>query len=168
MCATIGRRGPSGERTLKPGCIPVSPGRRSGGRALPLPAPTPAFYTTRPDAAAIIGVHETGVGPKLVKSPDSYLGDGFLLWACISQFDAATGPDSFRGQASYKNQAYWYSDGDNALFTGDEAKLADFVADDIVYMKVVSLGSFSYDTQNGGNTTVPLFDVVTIKRKGGC
>jgi hypothetical protein len=34
---------------------------------------------------------------------------------------------------------------------------------------VVSLGSYSYDTQIGGNTTVPLFQVVKIKlEKGSC
>jgi hypothetical protein len=35
-------------------------------------------------------------------------------------------------------------------------------------MKVLSMGSFSYDTQNGGNTTVPLFQIVSIARRGSC
>ena len=104
---------------------------------------------------------------KLVKAPDNYTGKGYQLWACITQFDAATGADSFRGQASNKKQAYWYTDGDNALFSGDEDQLADFVAGDIVSMNVVSAGSYSYDTQAGGNTTAPLFDVASIKRRGG-
>jgi hypothetical protein len=54
------------------------------------------------------------------------------------------------------------------MFEGSPAQLEDFVADDIVVMKVVSMGSYSYDTQAGGNTTVPLFDVRSIKRKGSC
>jgi hypothetical protein len=46
--------------------------------------------------------------------------------------------------------------------------LEDFVEDDMVVMNVTSLGSFSYDTQIGGNTTVPLFTVDKITRKGSC
>ena len=77
------------------------------------------------------------------------------MWGCISQFDAATGDDTFRARASYANQTYWYSDGDNAIFTGDTDQLANFVQDDIVFMDVISLGSLTYDTQIGGSTTVP-------------
>jgi hypothetical protein len=107
---------------------------------------------------------------KLVKSPDSYLGNGYKVWACITQFDAATGLDSFRGQASFRKESLynWYSNASNAFFSGDATQLADFVSDDVVSMSVMSLGSFSYDTQNGGNTTVPLFQVVKIARVGSC
>ncbi len=35
-------------------------------------------------------------------------------------------------------------------------------------MNVVSLGSYSYDTQAGGNTTVPLFDIRKIIARGSC
>lgn len=106
---------------------------------------------------------------KVVKSPDATTGKGFKVWACITQFDAATGDGTFRGNASYKNlKSEWYL-GDNSMFTGSAAQLADFVAGDIVSMSVVNLGSYSYDTQIGGNTTVPIFQVVKIKRaKGSC
>ena len=105
---------------------------------------------------------------KLVKAPDSYTGKGYKVWACITQFDAATGPDTFRGDASYHKLSSWFS-GDNAFFTGDATQLADYVQGDIVAMSVVGLGSFSYDTQVGGNTTVPAFLVAKIKRlKGSC
>jgi hypothetical protein len=105
---------------------------------------------------------------KLVKAPDNYLGAGYKVWACITQFDAATGTDTFRADASYQQLKSWIN-GDNALFTGYEADLADFVQGDIVSMNVVSLGSTSYDTQIGGNTTVPLFFIYKIKRlKGSC
>jgi len=102
-----------------------------------------------------------------VKAPDNYTGKAYRVYGCITQFDAATGADQFRAQASYQNEAYWYTNGANALFSGDEAKLADFVQGDIVSMKVLSMGSYSYDTQSGGNTTVPLFTVVSITRLSG-
>jgi hypothetical protein len=103
-----------------------------------------------------------------VKAPDNYTGKTYQVWACITQFDAATGTDSFRGQASYGNQEFWYTDGDNAFFAGDEAALDDYVADDVAFMSVVVLGSYTYDTQIGGSTTVPWFEITHIAHKGSC
>lgn len=56
----------------------------------------------------------------------------------------------------------------SALFTGDEDTLDEFVDDDVVSMNVIVLGSLTYDTQVGGSTTVPLFSVEKITRKGSC
>ena len=70
--------------------------------------------------------------------------------------------------ASNKKEEYWYLDSENTLFTGDSDRLSDFVKDDVVLMNVTSLGSFSYDTQIGGNTTVPLFSIEKISHKGSC
>lgn len=104
---------------------------------------------------------------KVVKAPDKYLGKGYQLWGCVTQFDAATGTDTFRANASYRKEPDWYV-GDNAFFVGTEKMLGDVVTGDIVSMNAVGLGSFSYDTQAGGNTTVPLFRVTKIARKGSC
>jgi hypothetical protein len=103
-----------------------------------------------------------------VKAPDDYIGRTYQVWACVTQFDAATGPDTFRGEASNKKREYWFLDGENALFTGDVRQLDDIVQDDVVVMNVSSLGSFTYDTQIGGATTVPWFSVAKITRKGSC
>ena len=46
--------------------------------------------------------------------------------------------------------------------------MSDFVEGDIVQMNVVVMGSYSYDTQAGGNTTVPSFSIAKITRKGDC
>ncbi len=105
---------------------------------------------------------------KVVKAPDNFIGKGYKVWACITQFDAATGLDSFRAQASYRKENYWYTNGVNSFFSGNEKQLDDYVEDDLVSMSVVSFGSYSYDTQNGGNTTAPIFEVVKIARKGSC
>jgi len=104
----------------------------------------------------------------LVKAPDKYTGRTYQLWGCISQFDAATGDDTFRAETLNRKTSYWYLDGSNALFNGDADRLSDFVEDDVVFMNVVAAGSFTYDTQVGGSTTVPLFSVVSISRKGSC
>lgn len=152
---TIAPVSPEPIPTPKPTAAPTP---KPTARPTPEPTPKPITYaklTSRQWA-------------RIVKSPDTYVGKGYYLWGCISQFDAATGEDSFRAQTSYRNEDYWFSDGDNVFFYGSVNKLAPFVADDVVYMKVISLGSYSYDTQNGGNTTVPLFEVRYITRKGSC
>lgn len=103
-----------------------------------------------------------------MKAPDDYTDRTYQIWGCIWQFDAATGPEAFLAQAAPKRVEYWYSDGENASFTGDADRLSDFVEGDIVVMNVTVLGSYSYDTQAGGNTTVPSFHVNKITRKGDC
>jgi hypothetical protein len=106
---------------------------------------------------------------KVVKSPDTYIGKGYRVWACIFQFDAATGDDGFLANTTYAKPGEWYEVGDIAAFTGDAGLLADFVEGDIAVVSGVVLGSYSYDTQAGGNTTVPAFQVVKIARqKGTC
>lgn len=106
---------------------------------------------------------------RLVKAPDDYTGNGYVVWACITQFDAATGDDAFRAQASYAKIAYWYSDGTNAYFSGTgSGSLDPFVQNDVVLMNVVALGSTTYTTTLGGSVTVPEFEVEKITRKGSC
>jgi hypothetical protein len=137
---------------------------RSTSTSTPTPTPT-ATPTPRPTVYATLTARSW---EQVVKSPDDYVGHTFRLWACITQFDAATGPDTFRGQASYDEQEFWYSDADNVVFTGDADLLKEFVQDDVVAMDVMTLGSITYDTQIGGSTTAPAFEVVRIALEGSC
>ena len=130
----------------------------------PTPEPTPE-PTIKPVSYTKLS---SRAWSKLIKAPDDYLGRGYYVWACITQFDAATGTDTFRGDASYKKLEYWSLYGENSFFLGTESQLEDFVTDDIVYMKVTSLGSYTYDTSIGGSLTVPMFSVDSISRKGSC
>jgi hypothetical protein len=133
--------------------------------AEPTPVPTPKpTATPKPEYKKL----NSRNWAKVVKNPDAYLGRTYQIWGCIFQFDGATGPDSFLAQTSYKKLEYWYSDGENAAFLGEISQLADIVEDDVVVMNVTSMGSYSYDTQAGGNTTVPLFSIDKITRKGSC
>jgi len=50
---------------------------------------------------------------KIVKNPDNRYGKGYQVWACITQFDAAAGTETFRADATYKKLTYWYT-ADNA------------------------------------------------------
>jgi hypothetical protein len=124
----------------------------------PAPAPTPLSY-------AALNARDWAL---VMKDPGAYIDKALAVWGCIYQFDAATGTGAFLAKASNIKLTYWYSEGTSAKFYGDKALLAPFVKNDVVVMDVVVLGSYSFDTQSGGNTTVPSFRVQTITNKGSC
>lgn len=130
----------------------------------PEPTPTPA-PTPKPVVFAKVSQRTWQL---IVKSPDKYIGNAYQVWGCITQFDAATGDAQFRANASWTKQTYWYLYGDNAIFTSPASRLANFVEGDLVLMYVFGGGSYTYDTQIGGSTTVPLFQVYRIFNKGTC
>lgn len=109
-----------------------------------------------------------GAGPieidAVVRDPDAVIGQLFRIAVVVAQFDAATGPCTFRGY--YDNEPREYSfeyEGDNAVFTSTEPAcpvLDGIDNDDVVWLTVESTGSISYDTQIGGSTTVPAFEVL--------
>lgn len=102
---------------------------------------------------------------KVIRDPDAYVGKKYVVYAQVMQFDSATGVDTFRADVAHadiRDYGYW-NDGENAMFTAGLADLSDVVEDDIVKMYVTVSGSLSYDTQIGGSTTVPEFEVNIIK-----
>jgi hypothetical protein len=106
---------------------------------------------------------------QLVKNPDSYVGKGYYIYGEITQFDAATGTDTFRANVGPKKlrKSYGYVNyPQNSMLSGTESRLEKYVQGDLFIAKVRVLGSYSYDTQAGGNTTVPSFQVDSISRYG--
>ncbi|SDG08284.1 protein of unknown function [Sinosporangium album] len=106
---------------------------------------------------------------KLTKDPDAYTGKQFIIYGEVTQFDAATGTTTFRADTGHAKlqPSYGFVDFDqNALLTGSESRLSDVVQGDLFQAYVTSLGSESYETQIGGNTTVPSFQVDRIKVYG--
>jgi hypothetical protein len=105
----------------------------------------------------------------LVKDPDSYVGKTYVLYGEVTQFDAATGKDTFLANSgpAKKRISYGYTTySENSEFTSDEIMLSDLVQGDCFKAKVTVLGSISYDTQIGGRTTVPKFQVDSISVYG--
>lgn len=129
------------------------------GTPAPTAPPTPAPTATPKPTAVTYAKLTSRQWAVLLKSPDSYVGQGYQVWACISTFNATTGPGAFLAQASYQLETYWYIKGVPAGFTGDPSKLAPFVKGDVVTMKVVVLGSAYGQVQ---------FQVASIARKGSC
>ena len=157
------------EPTATPTATP-SPTRPPTLPLTPTPTPTPA-PTLNPGAFdgnyQLVTKREWA---SVVRSPDDHQFETITAFGCISQFDSDTGADTFRAQASYRKQNYWYLYGDNSLFTAlDETLVADFYEDDVFKAEVTIFGSFSYDTTLGGQLTVPWFEIDSIIRlKGSC
>lgn len=102
----------------------------------------------------------------IVKDPDAHIGDRVIVYADVFQFDAATGDDTF---LAYADDAQWYDSwefDDNTMFIGTKKKFANVVEDDLIKVWGTVMGSFSYDTQIGGNTTVPMIMVEFIEVYG--
>ncbi|MFZ0530933.1 MAG: hypothetical protein WAL91_10385, partial [Propionicimonas sp.] len=135
------------------------------------PAPEPTPTETEP-AAPAKKHYKTLSGRQfklLVKDPDAYIGKTYVIYGEVTQFDAATGTDTFRADTGPKKLriSYGYVDyPQNSFLSGTESKLKKLVQGDCFKAKVTVLGSFSYDTQAGGNTTVPLFEVNAISVYG--
>lgn len=115
--------------------------------------------------AAIDGAQPVDIDA-IVKNPDAVKGQTFVMVVNITQFDAATGACNFRGYWDNEPREYNFEyGGDNALFTSGNGDTDCPVFDgidqnDTIRVWATSLGSFSYDTQVGGSTTVPSFDVL--------
>jgi uncharacterized membrane protein YcgQ (UPF0703/DUF1980 family) len=101
---------------------------------------------------------------KIVKKPQSYKGNRYIIYGQVTQFDSATGDDTFLADTAHRNtMSYGFFDGDNALLTGSTKQLDDLVEDDVFRASVTVLGKIDYDTQAGGNTTVPLLEINSLK-----
>ncbi len=106
---------------------------------------------------------------QVVKNPDAVKGQVFVLVSEITQFDGATGTCAFRGYWDNSQHEYSFDyAGDNAFFTSGDGEsncpiLAGIDQNDVVRLTVRGAGTYSYDTQAGGNTTVPSFDVLKVE-----
>lgn len=91
----------------------------------------------------------------LMKNPDAAKGRKLVLYGVVSQFDSATGTTSFRANTAANPQDRSYDYDQNTVVTGASNVVANVVEEDFVTMYVEVVGSYSYDTQMGGSTTVP-------------
>lgn len=105
---------------------------------------------------------------QIVKKPDSHVERNVIIYARVTQFDSATGPCTFRANIAHAHVGK-YDYEHNSIFSAGDGLLNcevldDVVADDIVQITAEITGSLTYDTQIGGSTTVPEFQVIKLKR----
>lgn len=103
----------------------------------------------------------------LVRDPDAAKGRKMVLYGVVTQFDAATGKSDFLASVGAEPQERSYDYDQNAwVTTTDPAILANVAEKDLVTMHVEVAGAYTYDTQIGGQTTVPKFWVYIINTTG--
>lgn len=103
----------------------------------------------------------------MVKNPDAWRGRKVIIYGVVTQFDAATGPASFRADTAATPQADLYDYDQNTFITArDPSILTNVVEKDRVTMYVEVAGSYTYSTQIGGSTTVPSMWVNIINPTG--
>lgn len=100
----------------------------------------------------------------LVKDPDARAGDMVILYGKVTQFDAATGTSEFRADTgALPPEGAYPSYSQNSFISAPNSDLvANVVKDDVLRMYVTVTGSYSYDTQIGGTTTVPKFTAYLV------
>ena len=92
----------------------------------------------------------------LAKAPDAHRGRKLVIYGVVTQFDSATGKTTFRVETG-ANPGDYYDYDVNSMVGVLSTTAANVVEDDMVTLYVEVVGSYSYDTQIGGNTTVPKF-----------
>jgi hypothetical protein len=105
----------------------------------------------------------------IAKNPDAHDSEHIIVHGQVTQFDGATGSDQFLASVDgvVHRKEYGYVDYEtNTLLYGDQSALTDLVEGDLFTARVRVAGSESYDTQIGGNTTVPKLQITSIKVTG--
>ena len=103
----------------------------------------------------------------IAKDPDAHVGEKYVLYGAISQFDTNTGPNAFLARTDGEQHTYSYEYDENAFVQAENPSLlAKVVKGDLVKMYVQVVGSYSYDTQIGGHATATKVQVNIIKVTG--
>lgn len=165
--ATTADNGPTPDPITTPTNKPAAPKTTAKPSAKPSPKPTAAPKTTA--APTVYKKLTARQWAKIAKSPDDHAGEAYTVYGHVTQFDSATGSGQFRADVDGVRHAVEYGYVDyptNTLMTNFSGDVSDLVEDDLFTAKVIVLGAYSYDTQIGGETTVPQLSVMSIKVTG--
>lgn len=102
---------------------------------------------------------------KLAKDPDGYTGESYVVYGVVTQFDSATGTDSFRADVDGVKHSERYDYDTNTVLANVSADLSDIVEGDQFTAKVIVVGGYSYETTIGGDMTVPQLAIASITRR---
>jgi hypothetical protein len=165
--ATVTIPGKAVEVTAPPTTVTVTaPPARPTAHNSPKPTVAPKTTTAPKTTKTTYKKLTARQWAKIAKSPDDHIGEAYVVYGRVTQFDAATGEDAFRADVDGVKHKVSYGFVDyptNTVLTNLSADVSDLVADDLFQANVQVLGSLSYDTQLGGQTTVPNLSVISLK-----
>jgi hypothetical protein len=90
----------------------------------------------------------------VVRDPAAHIGRKMVVYGRVTQYDAATGLEHMLARTD-ANEVDVYDYDINTMLEGTRDTFAPVVEDDLITIYADVIGSYSYDTQAGGNTTVP-------------
>lgn len=140
------------------GSTTASPAGSSGGQTNSQPAAVPAAAPAKAITARDWA--------KIAKDPNSHVGESIIVYGEVTQFDAATGTDTFRANVDgVKHQVnYGYANYEtNTVLISGGADLGDLVEGDLFQAETVVAGSVSYQNTMGGSLTAPKLTVSKVK-----
>lgn len=132
----------------------------------PVESEEPAQPTT-PDLSTFVEVDDRTFA-LIAKDPDAHTGENIILYGNITQFDSATGRCAMLISTAGTQKEYSYEYDQNTMArSGDGMSTCPvfdpLVEDDTIKIWATVDSSFSYDTQIGGNTTVPMIEVWQVE-----
>jgi len=123
--------------------------------------------TTRPTTTTTLNFDNfSEIGDRdyeLMTRQSDCLGETYVIYGHVTQFDSATGADGFRANTAGTAQEDWFDYDINTILTGSADLFSNVVNDDIVKMWVQCLGPFEYESTLGATLTVPSFEVMQIE-----
>lgn len=104
---------------------------------------------------------------QIERNPDAHVGERYVIYGHVFQFDANTGPTSFMALTSGQPKSNWWEYDIDTLVDGRSAEtVEDVVEGDLVTLYVEVLGSTSYTTLIGGYNTTPHVQVNALSVDG--
>lgn len=101
---------------------------------------------------------------QIAKDPGEHEGERIILYGVITQADDITGDKALRASTGAEPTLFdWDYDVNAVLAVEDGTILEDVVEDDRVKLWVEVAGDFSYETELGGELTVPLLSVGVLE-----
>jgi cell division septation protein DedD len=147
--------------TTTPAPAPAARAAKVASDATPKPLPAPKVVTPKVVTYVKLTAREW---KRVAKNPDAYQGRTYVVHGVVTQFDAATGPQTFRASVDGVRHSGAYEYETNVVINQRKADLDDLVQGDEFTASIEVMGGLTYDTAIGGSTTVPELVVDKIKR----
>jgi hypothetical protein len=101
------------------------------------------------------------------RDPDAHAGEKYVVYGCVTQFDANTGAGTFRANTGGAQQkSCWSYSVNTIVVAGSGTDVSKVAEEDLVKMYVEVVKAYTYTTTLGGSTTVPLVQVNIIQTVG--
>ncbi len=124
------------------------------------PAPEEAEPEAQaPDLSTYSEIGERDLG-FLIRDPEAHVGQSFIAYAEVEQFDAVTGNCMIRVSMSHTQREYAFEYDHNAAVEAPSAtcgQLEQVLQSDIVKLWVTAEGVEQFETRFGNGATVPVF-----------